>query len=982
MSHPPPFGALLKRYRRAAGLTQEALAERAGYSAVYVGMLERGRRRPQPTTVRFFADALALTARDRVLLEAAAAPAAAPVAPRPDSPSRPAPTRLIGRERELALLERHLGVEGPPVLLLAGEPGIGKTRLLEESARLAPGRAWTTLSGGSPRRGLHDPYAPLLGALEGHLRGTDPEQRRRDLAGCAWLVRLLPELAELGGEPLPSWTVTSAQERRLAFGAVARYLSNVAGPVGTLLLLDDLQWAGADALDLLLSLLRPVAPARAPRVVATYRDTELRLGTSFASALADLAQAGLATRHRLAPLGADETRQLLDTLLGVAKGDQDIWRERVVQSTAGVPFFVVSWAQARSRAVPGDEPHGGVPWDVAESIRQRVAALPAPAGEALRVVAIARLAVPADVLAALVAGSERDVLGALEAARAAGLLAEDEEGPAYRFAHELIREVIEGDMGAAWRVALHRRVAEVLEARPGEAPVEELAYHYGRSTAHDKAARYLEMAGDRALARSAHAAAADHYAALVGCLDSLDRALEAARAREKLAAALSLIARHGAALAPLERAMEDYRAAGDLPGLARVTAALGALHAETGSPEAGIALIRPLLEAMRGGGLTPDAQRAQARLSGALGHLYFFSGRLGEALGAMERAADAARAAGDDAQLALAETGRGNALRMVGRVVEALPVMEDAARLAEAVGVLPVLAGALDNLTWLAVARGEFATAQGHAERALAAARRLGSPPQVAAMAAARGTVAFLSGDWSAARAMLEGAVALQREFDASRLAAYPLAELGRLCLAEGDGAAASGYLEACLAAAERGGDLQALRLAHAALAERDLQAGDPVAARARLLPLLDRPGLEEWQVTELLPILARAQLEAGNFADASASAARAIARGRAHEHRLGLVEALRALGLVAMRQGRWEEAERAVAEALALARAMPYRYGEARALQLMGLIANERGRREHATACLAAALECFRALGARRDAEDIRRVLVAFGGG
>ena len=110
------------------------------------------------------------------------------------------------------------------------------------------------------------------------------------------------ELAGLGIEPLPPWTVTPAQERRLVFGAAARYLANVAGPAGTLLLLDDLQWAGADALDLLAALLRSVAPPTTPRVVAAYRDTELRPGDPLADAMADLAHAGLVTRHRLAPL--------------------------------------------------------------------------------------------------------------------------------------------------------------------------------------------------------------------------------------------------------------------------------------------------------------------------------------------------------------------------------------------------------------------------------------------------------------------------------------------------------------------------------------------------------------------------------------------------------------------------------------------------------------------------------------------------------
>lgn len=971
VSLPSPFGTLLKRYRRTAGLTQEALAERAGYSAVYVGMLERGTRSPLPATARLLAEALALGPRDQALLETAARKDATPAG----QPTLPAPVPLVGRARELAQVERHLAGEGPPVLLLAGEPGIGKTRLLDEALRRAPGWGWAALHGGCRRRGDQDPYAPLLEALERHLRTTPLEQRRAALRGCVWLVRLLPELADLGIEPLPPWTVAPAQERRLVFAAVARYLANVAGPAGTLLVLDDLQWAGTDALDLLTALVRPTAPATPPRVIAAYRDTDVGVRDPLAGALADLAHAGLVVRHRLAPLRTGDTLRLLDALLGAAGTTPSGWRETVTQRAGGVPFFVVSWAHAMRARAPEDDGAGAVPWDVAQSIRQRVAALPGLAQEVLRVAAVAGRTAPAALLIAAVEPAG-DVLAALEIACAAGLLAEEPEERAYRFAHDLVREVVEADLGTARRIALHRRIAEALEAARGDPPVEALAYHYRRSTAQDRAARYLEEAGDRALARSAHAGAAEHYRTLVDCLEGLGRQQEAAGAREKLANALSLAARYDAALVPLERAAEVYRTAGDLESLARVTAQMGIVHAETGTPDRGIARILPLLEALEARGPTRGASAVLAGLYGALGHLQFFSGRTDEALAAVERAAASARAAGDACLLALSETSRGNALRMVGRVAAAQPVMEEAARLAEEAGDLLTLSGALDNLAWAALARGDFGAARRYAGGALAAGERAGSPARVAAGIALGGTIAFLAGDWRAARAALERAVELQREFGASRLAAYPLAELGRLCLAEGDGEAAARYLEQCLAIAQPGGDLQVLRIAHAALAERDVRAGDPAAARARLLPLLDRPGLEEWQVTELLPVLAWAHLEAGDLAEASATASRAIMRARLHEHRLSLIEALRVQGLVALRQGCWDEAGRVLAEALALARAISYPYGEARVLHLAGLLATGRGEGAAARERLAAALAGFRALGAGRDAAQAEQVL------
>src|SRR5262249_19640337 len=150
------------------------------------------------------------------------------------------------------------------------------------------------LQGGCARDEGHTAYAPLLEALEAALRHRALTQRRTDLAGCAWLVRLLPELAAGPIEPLPSWTLSPEQERRLMFAAVRRFLANVAGAAGTLLALDDLQWAGADALALLVSLAR--AGAGVPlRLIGAYRHTESQPSHPLAVVLAELAQAELAT---------------------------------------------------------------------------------------------------------------------------------------------------------------------------------------------------------------------------------------------------------------------------------------------------------------------------------------------------------------------------------------------------------------------------------------------------------------------------------------------------------------------------------------------------------------------------------------------------------------------------------------------------------------------------------------------------------------
>jgi tetratricopeptide (TPR) repeat protein/transcriptional regulator with XRE-family HTH domain len=526
------FGRLLRRYRLAAALSQEELAERARLSTHAISALERGRRQaPYRGTVDLLAVALGLNIPEAAALAAAVPHRRGPRGPLPQSlPAAVAPQRpyraveqpldlppLVGRAREVLLLERHLRGEGPPLLVLAGEPGIGKSRLLRETTTLAAQHGCAVLAGGCRQRGGQEPYAPVVDALLRHLRHLPPAQAQAQLQGCAWLVKLAPELAEEPIPPLPAWTVSPAQERRLSFAAATRFLATAASPAGAVLLLDDLQWAGPDALDLVRTLVGE-APESGLRVVAAYRDTEAPAGP-LRQLLADLAQTGAAAQRTLGPLAPAEAGQLLTALLeedasGLGAGA----REQVVRRTGGVPFFLVSCAQGRQHedaveaSAAGVETGGGaLPWSVSESVRQRVAALPPAAQTVLGLAAVAGREVPRHLLLDAAAHPEEEVLAALDAATRARLL-EEVGAAAYRFPHDLIREVLETDLGAARRAGLHRALTAVLERQPGAPPVEALAYHYAQAGEDARAAQWLERAGDQAAGRGASATALEHYA--------------------------------------------------------------------------------------------------------------------------------------------------------------------------------------------------------------------------------------------------------------------------------------------------------------------------------------------------------------------------------------------------------------------------------------------------------------------------------------
>jgi predicted ATPase/DNA-binding XRE family transcriptional regulator len=248
------FGQFLRRYRLAAGHTQEALAALSGLGVRTIADLERDISLfPHAHTVEALADTLHLSGSTRASFIAAAR--RRNVTFTQDQEETPvadggAPS-FVGRASELAAGARFFAGGCAPVLFFSGEPGIGKSRLLREVMIQARSGGWRVVAGGCDQRSGREPYAPFVQMLDETLLATSLSRRKGDLNGCGWLARLGPELAEKTRTPVPEWSLTPVQERRMIFAAARRYLTNIAGPAGTLLVLDDLQWAGSDALDLL-----------------------------------------------------------------------------------------------------------------------------------------------------------------------------------------------------------------------------------------------------------------------------------------------------------------------------------------------------------------------------------------------------------------------------------------------------------------------------------------------------------------------------------------------------------------------------------------------------------------------------------------------------------------------------------------------------------------------------------------------------------
>jgi tetratricopeptide (TPR) repeat protein len=969
-------------------------------------------------------------------------------------------------------------------VLLTGEPGIGKSRMLREAMGWARQHGWRALWSGCQRSSGQEPYAPLVEALERHLHALPPDRLRTNLAGCAWLARLVPEVGELLEETgqhlgVPA-ALSSGEEQRLLFAAIERYLSNSAGRAGTLLVLDDLQWAGADAIPLLARLLRSTRLRRL-RVLGAYRSTEVAPGHSLSTLIADLAREEVVSRLELAPLHPQDAGTLARAVLeaeGISQamlgagaagatdeagaagdagdaGDADNTPaarvvERIVERAGGVPFFIVScarWVQVAQGTlaeqgvqVPG-EAHAPdtpdtwaastsdaqawaadplrtdllqweeVPWTVALSIRERVAILPAPTQDLLGVAAVIGQHASPAVLAAGADLPELETLTGLEIACQAGLLVEDPEDgrpERYRFAHDLIRDVVEASLSAGRQTLLHRRVAVALEQRlqhsldAGHAHdrlLAQVAYHYSRGEVPELAAHYLRQAGDHARHVYAHQEAAQYYQELVAVHERLGPSREAARARRDLAVELARVGRFSEAVAPLEQAEQICRATGDVETLALVTMASGHLHAALGASEEGLARVQPLVEALAGGAdaTAGDAQGTAdvvrtgsavpaaasavvtAQLQGALSGLCFMAGHYRDALDAAERAVGAAQTTGDSGLLARERLQLGVALFTVGRLTEATGQLEHAIADADAVGELETLAEALRMASWVYQTRGAFAQSQAVQVRGLAVAERLKDLTGLGHTLFLDALLAFYLGQWDRARAIGENSLAVLRTVGLSHLSAYPPLGLGWLCTIEGQHDLGEQYLAEAEALAQQRGPAQVLRFCTALRAECALLAGQPEVANALLTPWFTGEPMQERTRLELSVLRAWAAVELGGEADdTEAWVTEAVGGARACHMDLILPDALRVHALWAIRRRRWEEAKRALDEAVSLSQAMPYPYAEAKALYVLGQLWAAGDEPARARECFARAQAICDRLGERLYGAAIEQSVAA----
>jgi DNA-binding NarL/FixJ family response regulator len=496
---------------------------------------------------------------------------------------------MVGRATQLAalrdLLDRAAGGAGR-LVLVSGEAGAGKTRLVAEVVADAERRGFLCLRGACFQADAASPFAPVLDLLRAHF-GDRPADSVADELGPAAreLAPLLPELLpEPPGPPLPP-APDPTQARRRLFAALAQFLARAARDRPLLLVIEDVHWSDDASLELLHHLGR-ACPRHPWLLLATYRTDETHPGLRHWLTL--LARDRLADELDLSPLARDDVDAMLRTAFGLARPVHTDFLDALFELTEGNPFFVeevIAALVAAGELDLTDEAWARRPWSAAplprsvqDAVLGRAERLDEPARHLLRLAAVAGRRFDVDLLGELAGHDEARLLALLKGAVVAGLVVE-ETADIFAFRHALTRQAIYAELLGRERRALHGAIAEAIERRHAgaiEPRLADLAYHHSQASQWERALAFAGRAGRQALGLHAPRAAAQHFTQAIEAAArlALPPPADALRGRGQ---AREWVGDFDGARGDYEAAMAATRAAGDRRTEWRVALDLGLL---------------------------------------------------------------------------------------------------------------------------------------------------------------------------------------------------------------------------------------------------------------------------------------------------------------------------------------------------------------------------------------------------------------------
>ncbi len=446
---------------------------------------------------------------------------------------------IIGRQQELTLVTHFYEAAKAGhahVVLVTGDPGIGKTRLLDEIARRAAHDGATILRGGASEAEGMPPYLPFLEALGRYIQVTPLDLLRTQIAAAPQvLATLLPELITRLGELPASAPLPPEQARFRLYEAIGMFLQAIGAPHALVLTLDDLQWADTASLDLLCHVARHQPNAHL-LVLGAYRENEVAHHSVLARTLTELSRQRVLTTVTIGPLSAVETGMLAEGKLSGAL--QPATKALLHTHSEGNPFFAEElldgWIEEGALVHEQNQWMAVTPLDhalppsIVGALWQRFARLSAESIDHLRVAAIIGRTFDLSLLATV---QEQEIetveAGLLEAAQAR-LVRADQTGT-FTFNHDKIRECLYAEVSTSRRRRLHGLIGSLLEASYGQEPtmnvhqLAALAFHFAYSSDQPRGVHYSLCAATQALQTAAAEEAISHYQTALDLLSAQDR---------------------------------------------------------------------------------------------------------------------------------------------------------------------------------------------------------------------------------------------------------------------------------------------------------------------------------------------------------------------------------------------------------------------------------------------------------------------------
>jgi tetratricopeptide (TPR) repeat protein len=893
--------------------------------------------------------------------------------------------KFIGRTPELkqarSLWAQAVAGQGT-TLLISGEPGIGKTRILRELATHVEVSGGVALFG-EAYEGGSAPYAPFGEAIRRGLQRAGQAGLDLPQVILADLLALVPELHPYYPDTPPNPTLTPEAEQQRQFESVVAFFSSLSEIAPVLLALDDAHWADSGSLALLRHLARRTRRQRL-LLSATYREVELDEARPLHEALLDLDRNRLATRLKLGRFTREETRGLLFAIF-----EEEItpgFLDGIFRETEGNPFFIeevckalVETGKIQFEGGHWHRPEMGelsIPQSVRMAIQSRVTALPETTQEVLRLAAVLGREFEYETLAVACELEEEALIDALESAQRAQLIEEINGGEVrFSFVHALIPTTVAEGVRTLRRRRLHRRAADAVR-KVHPLSYEAIARHYEEAGDDPLSLEYYVKAGERAADAYANLEAEGH---LRSALDLVEDPQQSIELLERLGVVLSRLGRFQEAIEAWRRGIELAREQEDLDEVAGLYALSARAAWEGGDPKRGLELAR---EGMQAVAVAPDSA-GLADLYHETARALFFNGerqqgtetvrtalRMAEQTGATRVQVEAHISYGTFSDLPLEET---------------IAQLERAAELAQANRMLDQEGRARNNVSLVyGLGLGRFDRTHQQIGRALETARETGNLAMQVFYGANVVWYRMMCGDLAQAGDHLSEVIHLGDDIGAPgagrRMAEGYLAGHARYL---GQRQAAAEALRRIHAAASAVNDGNVVWVTSLYLTELALESGEGLeAAEAGLLRSLELSyGFEVWPLSYLARVLSRkGDLKMARERLEQAQAVAQTGGYLSDRHFLALAEAE-----IALQESRFDDAASAFEQAAEVAAQCDMRWYRAHTLMewAEAMIAGAAGKAGlPARAVLEEARSEFEAMGVPIYAEQIGARLSELGPG